>query len=93
MPEDLIQEWRANVIEALKEIREDQKELRKDVNSQAIIAITKEDLKSFISQIEKIDTRLTKIESLSSKFIGAAIILNFIFVGIIQYLVNIFKTK
>jgi len=84
-------EWRAIVLAELKAIRSDQLEMRKDITNQMINSYTKEDFNDFQDKIVKLDGRLTKIESISNRFLGAAVILNLLFVGLIQYFINIFK--
>ena len=84
-------EWRAIVLSELKAIRSDQSEMRKDITNQMINSYTKEDFNEFQEKIVKLDGRLTKIESISNKFLGAAIIINLLFIGVIQYFVNMFK--
>lgn len=91
--QQLSAEWRAIVLSELKEIKEAQKEMRKDITSQILTSASKEDLDSFKDKLIKIDERLTTIESISNKFIGGAIILNIIFVAAFQYIFNMFKIK
>jgi hypothetical protein len=79
-------EWRAIVLSELKEIKETQKSIREDLTAQMLSSATKEDFKS-------LDERLTKIENINSKYLGGAIILNIFFIGLVQYIINIFKMK
>lgn len=91
--QQLSAEWRAIVLSELKAIRDAQVEMRRDITNQMVNSSTKEDFNNFQDRFIKIDERLSKIENTNNKFIGATIILNILFIGFVQYIINFFKTK